>query len=444
MVDSISIGSAAWTGGEEYEGEYADRINKFIDQIDHKALLDYASKLRENRPCTMSPELSVGTCNLVRKIQFDDGVEWIARLRMPPMPDHDTKEMSPTSEAGRGRERALLNMQSELATMDFVRQNTAIPIPEVYGYNLNENLVGCPFSIMEYIHGNTAEEVSRTYPGEHEGIPPQFEDKFWRQYAKIMIELASIRLPKIGSIIRNNTDSESFVVGPVVDTESGPYDSAAAFYADYPQALSKSLEEEAGPINGQEELVQAFQSLAASFPPPTMRSRQGFTEDFGLLNYDLGPNNIIVDRDFNVLAVIDWDSVITVPDAALYRFPYFMGVDCAIPGVVDTHPAVIKRLRRGQRFAEVVEAVGKEQAGNDYKETSEWHTFLPTKANFFSKESIACRSLSYVKMGQDWVNHRWIQGLRWLNEHDEVEVARSCFHGPFGPPRRERDKGEIE
>jgi len=51
----------------------------------------------------------------------------------------------------------------------------------------DQNPVGCPFSIIEYIHGNTAEDVSRTYPGQHEGIPAPFEEKFWRQLAKIMV-----------------------------------------------------------------------------------------------------------------------------------------------------------------------------------------------------------------------------------------------------------------
>lgn len=69
----------------------------------------------------MSREFSVGTSKLVRQIQFIDGVEWIARLRMPPMPDQDNKEISADSKAGRERRRALLDMQSELATMDFVR-----------------------------------------------------------------------------------------------------------------------------------------------------------------------------------------------------------------------------------------------------------------------------------------------------------------------------------
>ncbi|GAB1311967.1 hypothetical protein MFIFM68171_02177 [Madurella fahalii] len=423
MADSFSLGSAAWTCGDEYggEGEYADRIDQFIDKINKNALLSYASLLRGNQPCTLSSEFSVGHFNLVRKIQFDDGVEWIARLRMPPMADHGNGMISPPS-----WERIFLDMQSELATMEFVRQNTDIPIPRVYAHDLDDqNAVGCPFSIIEYIHGNTAEDVSRTYPGKHEGIPAQFQEKFWRQVAKIMVQLASIRLPKIGSIIRDS--SNSFVVGPLIETGSGPYDSAAEFYTDYPLALSKSLGEQ--PVRWQDELVQAFRSLAATFPPPAARVGNGSTDGFGLANYDLNPNNILVDREFNVLAVIDWDSVVSVPDAALHRFPFLMGVDCAVPGVVGIHPAVMQREQLGRRFAEAVEAVGQEPAANDCKGANKRQTYELTRSGFFSKEAVAFRSLINVKMKLDWVNHTWLQGLRWLSEHDELQVAQFYFGG---------------
>jgi len=211
-------------------------------------------------------------------------------------------------------------------------------------------------------------------------------------------------------------------VGPLVETGSGPYDSAAEFYADYPLALSNVIGKGELPVSGQEELVQAFRSLAASFPPPTARA-DGSTADFGLANYDLNPNNILVDREFNILAVIDWDSVAALPDAALYRFPFLMGISCAIPGVVDTHPAVMKREQLGRRFVEVVEVVAREERGIDCEDANRRHTFLLTKAGFFSKESMAFRSLIYVKMRQDWVNSSWLQSLKWLSEHDDAEVA---------------------
>lgn len=298
------------------------------------------------------------------------------------------------------------------------RQKTDIQVPKVYGYNLDDdNAVGCPFSLIEYINGNTAEEVSKAYPGQHEGIPTQFEEKFWRQVAKIMIQLASVRMPKIGSVTRSNTDPNSFIVGPFVETGSGPYHSCAEFYEDYPIVLGKSLAKgRPSAVRGQEELIQTFRSLAKTFPRQT-------GEGFGLANLELNPNNILVDQEFNVLAVIDWDSVVAVPDAALYHLPFLMGIACIVPGDTNIHPKSLKRQKLGEQFAGVVEAVGREQSTKHTKER-----FHFSKTGFFSKESTALRSLVYVRMRQDTVNGEWLQGLRWLNEHSEAGLAEFYKH----------------
>jgi hypothetical protein len=302
------------------------------------------------------------------------------------------------------------------------RLNTDIKLPKVFGYNLDEqNPVGCPFSIMEYIHGNTAEEVSQSYSGDHEGIPPKFREKFWGQMATIMVQLASIRVPKIGSIFRSNTDTDLYIVGPMVETGSGPYGSAAEFYRDFPSALGSSLEREGEPVPGQDELLRAFQYIALSLPEPKGNG-------FGLANYDLNPNNILVDQEFNVLGVIDWDSVVALPDIALYRLPFLMGISCAVPGIVPSHPLEIKRHELGHRFAQIVEAVSQEQTTNR-SDTKSRSTSLFTRAGFFSKGALAFRSLVFVKMKQDFVNSEWLQGLQWLGEHDEEEVAKFYFGG---------------
>ncbi|KAI1772352.1 hypothetical protein F4818DRAFT_453963 [Hypoxylon cercidicola] len=353
---SAPVGSDAGTRGKEYEGGHTVRIRQFNAAVNLEALQAFASELR-SQPCIVSPGFSVGQHNLVRKITFRDGVNWIARLKMPPM------EGEPSTAD------ATLNMQSELATMEFVSyakregiQRTVIPIPKVHAYNLDGgHPVGCSFSIMDYVNGNTAEEVSSQYGGGHEGVPIQFREKFWRQMAEIAIQLASIRMPAIGCIVWDPADQHSFVVGPLTETGSGPYASAAAFYADYPLVLDRKLANGSEPVDGQGEVVKTFRSLAASFPPPAAGTVEaGLAGNFGLANFDLNPNNVLVDREFNVLAVIDWDSVAAVPDAALYRFPFLMGLSYAIPGVVEEHPAEKNRQLCGLQFAAVVEAVAVE------------------------------------------------------------------------------------
>lgn len=197
-------------------------------------------------------------------------------------------------------------------------QNTSIPIPQVYGSNLGlgpENPVGCPFFLLEYIHGSTAEHMSRAHPGgDREGIPEEFRAKFWAQLASVVLQLAAVRLPKIGSIVRDGAagGDGGFTVGPLVGTASGPYDSAAEYHAQCPAALSKSLGtgDDGQVTRGQEELVRAFSAVVSS--------AAGSGAGFGQANYDLEPFNVPVDSEFTVLAVIDWDSVAALPGPALH------------------------------------------------------------------------------------------------------------------------------
>ena len=62
---------------------------------------------------------------------------------------------------------------------------------------------------------------------------------------------------------------------------------------------------------------------------------------FDLANEGLGPNNFIVKRAFDVLAVSN--SVIVVPIATLNRFPFLAGVIYAVPGIAKTYPAMPQR-----------------------------------------------------------------------------------------------------
>ncbi|KAK5998752.1 hypothetical protein PT974_01134 [Cladobotryum mycophilum] len=360
MTDSILLRSDAWIGLERYEDEYVDRIIQFNKQINLDALKSYVSMLRENRPCQISAKFSVGVFNLVRKITFDDGVQWIARLRMPPIPDN--------------------------------HQHTSIPIPRVYGYQLeDENLIGCPFSIIEYIHGNTAYELFQTYRVDHDSIPEEFEEKFWRQMAQLMVQLASIRLPKMGSITHGD---------------------------DAPNSFTSSARGER--IAWQTELIVAFLTLSWSFE----KKEKSHAEGFGLVNFDLGSNNIIVDEEFNFLAVIDWSMAIAVPDAVLYRFQNLMGISIAMPGKYKHNEltTILNRYRQGLRLAKLVEELSLERGGSA-DESTEDRQFIFTKSGFYCKEALAFQSLSDLHAEEGCINKDWMHGLEWLKERSEAQTA---------------------
>lgn len=123
MANILPMGLDSWTSGAGVYGEEADRIRRFIAKVKLKGLCDFASSMRRNWvPCAVSEEFSVGRHNMVRKIEFDDGVHWVAKLRMPPSRDEGyAASHGAATEAEAGKEERLMEIQSEIATMDFVR-----------------------------------------------------------------------------------------------------------------------------------------------------------------------------------------------------------------------------------------------------------------------------------------------------------------------------------
>lgn len=85
------------------------------------ALVRLVERLR-NRPCTcdLSQKPRSGSLNWAIILSFDDGVEWLFR--------------SPRTYYGIGEETAAILLASEAATLKYIRENSSIPVPEVFHY----------------------------------------------------------------------------------------------------------------------------------------------------------------------------------------------------------------------------------------------------------------------------------------------------------------------
>lgn len=93
----------------------------FYAEFDLTALLRLAERLR-GRPCACN-ELQrprAGAFNFVVFIEFDDGVEWV--FRAP-----SARYAAPQGNPGR-------IVASEAATLKYIRENSDIPVTEVFDY----------------------------------------------------------------------------------------------------------------------------------------------------------------------------------------------------------------------------------------------------------------------------------------------------------------------
>jgi hypothetical protein len=124
--------------------------------------------------CTGISTLPRGQFHEIRVLYFEDGWTCIARF---------TREAEP-----------LAKVESELATIEYVRNNTTIPVPEICLVNNSENhAVGAPFVLMEHIHGSPLDDMWEVLSLDHklDAIT---------QVAGIHGQLASLKFDTMGCI----------------------------------------------------------------------------------------------------------------------------------------------------------------------------------------------------------------------------------------------------
>lgn len=96
-------------------------------------------------------------------------------------------------------------MESELATLEFVRKHTPIPVPEVYLVSHSDNdCVGAPFVLMEQMRGVPLDDIWEDLSLDHK------LDSI-KQLAAIHDQLASQKFNTIGSLKLDGC------VGPLLD-----------------------------------------------------------------------------------------------------------------------------------------------------------------------------------------------------------------------------------
>ena len=82
------MASSHWLGADEYEegGPFHERAEAFLRQVNWDVLIQICSEAHRHIGCRLQENFSLGHFNLVRHIIFEDGEEWIARLRLPDIP----------------------------------------------------------------------------------------------------------------------------------------------------------------------------------------------------------------------------------------------------------------------------------------------------------------------------------------------------------------------
>ncbi|TLD03910.1 hypothetical protein PgNI_11274, partial [Pyricularia grisea] len=273
--------------------------------IDYPALLDYAlnvrlSSLQVSSPpfskCVLLPQLNFGGLHLVRLIKFDDDEIWVVRIQL-----------------NGGTQQATQRLVGEVHVLSLVRERTRIPVPSIFAFeSTTENPVGVPFFLMEFVPGDTVMDSFGGYEVHRGQIPQHHKPSFVRQVAKLQVEMASVRFPQIGTVIKQHDGS--YTIGPL-PILGGPFSTAAEYFKAWAQH-AKFPKSEAELQRYIPEGLEELKSSILDFPSFLAAAADQIPlldGPFPLYHPDFRHSNIIVDANCNVLSVIDWENASTVP-----------------------------------------------------------------------------------------------------------------------------------
>lgn len=133
-----------------------------------------------------------------------------------------------------------------------------------------------------------------------------------------------VRMPKIGSIYKRSDGT--YDVGPFPDL-GGPFETATAFFKAWASRAKFPFSEEYirkcmgdGPVEEVLSSITNFPNDVKAIAGSLSAHDDG---PFPLYHPDLYQHNIIVDNDYKVLGVIDWQNACTVP-WEIIEFPLFL------------------------------------------------------------------------------------------------------------------------
>ncbi|KAK2598178.1 hypothetical protein QQS21_005730 [Conoideocrella luteorostrata] len=181
---------------------------------------------------------------------------------------------------------------------------------------------------MDYIHGSVASElrVQHCSAGGLFGTPEQ-DRKFREQMAHFQAIIASFRFSKIGGIFYNE-DTDEFFVGPT---------SSAEYYDD----LTCHLLE----VVSKDHLLESQPCMLPSIRNFLLRIYgEENNGPFRLASRDFRAHNVLVNKDFDIAGVIDFDGDMAAPLEVVAQYPLHCFLQVEPPGIVDTRPVVVERV----------------------------------------------------------------------------------------------------
>ncbi|KAH9901568.1 kinase-like protein [Cubamyces lactineus] len=183
--------------------------------------------------------------------------------------------------------RGILVRPTEGQAMRFIDSLISAPIPVVID---NFKLDGITWLVMSRIPGYN---LAACYPD----MPPEIEDKLSKQLARILAPIRAISPPTsaVCGFDQGPIRCERLAMGA---PPLGPFESVEAFH--------QFLLDRAGTLNIPEQEADEAQAV--------IKRAHSRSHRICLTHNDLGPHNVIIDEEWNITGIIDWESCAWMPE----------------------------------------------------------------------------------------------------------------------------------
>ncbi|KAN0070667.1 serine/threonine protein kinase, partial [Elaphomyces granulatus] len=262
--------------------------------------------------CSVVYPLLFGSHHIVFALEFTDGLRWA--LKIPASGHRDQFD-----------ENAARALTSEALTMQLLKRETTIPIPEIYSFDASfDNCINCPFILMEFMSGIPLYDCWFDKEASEE-LVEQRRARTLQDLAAAMIQLNKFTYT-LGGEPTFDEDGNPTGIGPLraVDV-SAMLDRMETDDPDDPD--ESPIFCEVGPFTDPKSFLLCM--LDRREPPPDTVG-QGMYKllrlfidwiptpaadkpEFVLSHPDLSIQNVLVSKEGRLCGLLDWDGVAAVP-----------------------------------------------------------------------------------------------------------------------------------
>ena len=284
-------------------------------------------------------------------IQFEDGTVWLARIRLddPLLPPKPTQKYV---------------FLSEIATLRFLEEIN-IPTPKVYAYaeDSNTNPVGTSYILMEKLPGAPLEWNEAT---------SKQKTKVMSQLVDIFLELERHPLQTTGSLLcSQDVLKVSGFAQPTLF--SSPERTVGPFATLESSLRAILLQQQDQIVNGEMSSLAEDNYLSHCWRRDKISEVTKYCHDHGIdffiKHYDDKGDHILVDADFNITGIIDWEFASAEPKALAFSTP------CMLWPVGDFYAGTNELSAEEIEFAELFEARGRSDMGRIVRESRKMQRF---------------------------------------------------------------------